>query len=92
MAGIASGNLAGAGSGANTAKNEVENNSLCDIIDNKVSGVSQEDKYQNVQKQLVAVVEEFKAQLPVQIWNMPGRSMVVNGELINHILLSPKMN
>ncbi|MFP1755926.1 HNH/ENDO VII family nuclease [Lonsdalea quercina] len=41
---------------------DVENNALSDIIENKVSGVSQEEKYQNAQKQLVAAVEEFKAQ------------------------------
>ncbi|WP_409308717.1 hemagglutinin repeat-containing protein [Pectobacterium sp. B1J-3] len=60
--GLTSGNLAGAGSGANVAKNEVENNALSDIIENKVSGMSQEEKYQSAQKQLVAMVEEFKAQ------------------------------
>ncbi|WP_145574323.1 hemagglutinin repeat-containing protein [Yersinia alsatica] len=48
--------------GAQTGKNAVENNSLHDIIDNKTSGVSQEQKYQNAQKELVAAVEEFKAQ------------------------------
>ncbi|WP_145546457.1 hemagglutinin repeat-containing protein [Yersinia intermedia] len=48
--------------GAQTGKNAVENNSLHDIIDNKVSGVTQEQKYQNAQKELVAAVEEFKAQ------------------------------
>lgn len=40
----------------------MENNALSDIIENKVSGVSQEQKYQNAQKELVAAVEEFKAQ------------------------------
>ncbi|MFW5402650.1 hypothetical protein V2A85_23690 [Yersinia sp. 1252 StPb PI] len=40
----------------------MENNSLHDIIDNKTSGVTQEQKYQNAQKELVAAVEEFKAQ------------------------------
>lgn len=40
----------------------MENNALSDIIENKVSGVSQEEKYQNAQKELVAAVEEFKAQ------------------------------
>lgn len=40
----------------------VENNALSDIMENKVSGVSQEQKYQNAQKELVAAVEEFKAQ------------------------------
>ncbi|GAA3579178.1 hypothetical protein GCM10023078_03800 [Gibbsiella greigii] len=39
----------------------MENNVLSDIIENKVSGVSQEEKYQNAQKQLIAAVEEFKA-------------------------------
>uniref|UniRef100_UPI001F345321 VENN motif pre-toxin domain-containing protein n=1 Tax=Yersinia thracica TaxID=2890319 RepID=UPI001F345321 len=48
--------------GAQAGKNAVENNSLHDIIDNKVSGVTQEQKYQNAQKELVAAVEEFKAQ------------------------------
>lgn len=40
----------------------MENNALSDIIENKVSGVSQEEKYQNAQKELVAAVKEFKAQ------------------------------
>ena len=31
-------------------------------MENKSSGVSQEQKYQNAQKELVAAVEEFKAQ------------------------------
>uniref|UniRef100_UPI0021BDD236 VENN motif pre-toxin domain-containing protein n=1 Tax=Yersinia aleksiciae TaxID=263819 RepID=UPI0021BDD236 len=48
--------------GAQTGKTVVENNSLHDIIDNKTSGVTQEQKYQNAQKELVAAVEEFKAQ------------------------------
>ncbi|WP_323662020.1 hemagglutinin repeat-containing protein [Pectobacterium parmentieri] len=48
--------------GAQASQNAVENNALSDIIENKVSGVSQEEKYQNAQKQLVAAVEEFKAQ------------------------------
>ncbi|MFC3393722.1 hemagglutinin repeat-containing protein [Brenneria rubrifaciens] len=48
--------------GAQAGKNAVENNALSDIIENKVSGVSQEEKYQNAQKELVAAVEEFKAQ------------------------------
>ncbi|WP_455853837.1 DNA/RNA non-specific endonuclease [Pantoea endophytica] len=40
----------------------VENNALSDIIENKASGVSQEEKYQSAQNQLKAAVEEFKAQ------------------------------
>ncbi|MCL2892095.1 hemagglutinin repeat-containing protein [Brenneria tiliae] len=60
--GLIGGNLTGAGSGANTAKNEVENNSLAEIAEQQVFGVSQEEKYQNAQKQLAAAVEEFKAQ------------------------------
>lgn len=40
----------------------MENNALSDIMENKSSGVSQEQKYQDAQKQLVAAVEEFKAQ------------------------------
>ncbi|MGE4802896.1 VENN motif pre-toxin domain-containing protein [Yersinia hibernica] len=48
--------------GAQAGKNAVENNALHDIIDNKTAGVSQEQKYQNAQKELVAAVEEFKAQ------------------------------
>ncbi|WP_186373069.1 hypothetical protein [Yersinia frederiksenii] len=40
----------------------VENNSLGDIVDQKVSGVSQAEKYQNAQKQIEAAVEDFKAQ------------------------------
>ncbi|WP_232216583.1 MULTISPECIES: VENN motif pre-toxin domain-containing protein [Brenneria] len=58
--GLVGGNLTGAGSGANTAKNEVENNALSDIIENKASGVTQEEKYQNARKQLEAAQEEFK--------------------------------
>ncbi|MGE4802900.1 hemagglutinin repeat-containing protein, partial [Yersinia hibernica] len=47
--------------GAQTGKNAVENNALREIIDQNVSGVSQAEKYQNAQKELVAAVEEFKA-------------------------------
>ncbi|MCA6928881.1 hypothetical protein LF937_22255, partial [Pectobacterium versatile] len=47
---------------AQSGRNAVENNALSDIIENKVSGISQEEKYQSAQKQLVAMVEEFKAQ------------------------------
>ncbi|MGP2518212.1 hemagglutinin repeat-containing protein [Yersinia sp. 2545 StPb PI] len=65
-AGLAGGmtgdSTADAVAGAQAGKNAVENNSLHDIIDNKVSGVTQEQKYQNAQKELVAAVEEFKAQ------------------------------
>uniref|UniRef100_UPI001643DDB9 HNH/ENDO VII family nuclease n=1 Tax=Yersinia bercovieri TaxID=634 RepID=UPI001643DDB9 len=48
--------------GAQTGKNAVENNALGEIVDQKVSGVSQAEKYQNAQKQIEAAVEEFKAQ------------------------------
>ncbi|MFP1898999.1 hemagglutinin repeat-containing protein [Lonsdalea quercina] len=60
--GLATGDTSGMVSAGNAARVEVENNALSDIIENKVSGVSQEEKYQNAQKQLVAAVEEFKAQ------------------------------
>ncbi|WP_328592826.1 HNH/ENDO VII family nuclease [Yersinia alsatica] len=60
--GLAGNSTADAVAGAQAGKNAVENNSLHDIIDNKTSGVSQEQKYQNAQKELVAAVEEFKAQ------------------------------
>ncbi|MGL6019847.1 MAG: hemagglutinin repeat-containing protein [Gibbsiella quercinecans] len=46
---------------AQAGKTSVENNALSDIVENKVSGVSQEEKYQNAQKQLIAAVEEFRA-------------------------------
>ncbi|MEQ9943515.1 hemagglutinin repeat-containing protein [Pectobacterium aroidearum] len=62
VSGLAGNSTASAASGAQSARNAVENNALSDIIENKVSGVSQEEKYQNAQKQLVAMVEEFKAQ------------------------------
>lgn len=35
---------------------------MAEIAEQQVSGVSQEEKYQNAQKQLVAAVEEYKAQ------------------------------
>lgn len=38
----------------------VENNVLSDIIENKVSSVSQEEKYQKAQDSLKAAVEEYK--------------------------------
>ncbi|MCW6569758.1 hemagglutinin repeat-containing protein [Yersinia ruckeri] len=60
--GVTGDSTANALAGAQAGKNAVENNALSDIIENKVSGVSQEQKYQNAQKELVAVVEEFKAQ------------------------------
>jgi filamentous hemagglutinin len=62
VSGLAGNSTASAASGAQSGRNAVENNALSDIIENKVSGVSQEEKYQNAQKQLVAMVEEFKAQ------------------------------
>ena len=39
----------------------VENNALSDIIENKASGMSQEEKYQKAQNALVKATEEFKA-------------------------------
>ncbi|TQI82464.1 VENN motif-containing pre-toxin protein [Serratia fonticola] len=60
--GVSGDSSANALAGAQAGKNAVENNALSDIIENKVSGVSQEEKYQNAQKELVAAVEEFKAQ------------------------------
>ncbi|UYA60286.1 Hemolysin [Pectobacterium sp. F1-1] len=62
LSGLASNSTASAASGAQSGRNAVENNALSDIIENKVSGISQEEKYQNAQKQLIAAVEEFKAQ------------------------------
>ncbi|MCL6336445.1 hemolysin BL-binding protein, partial [Pectobacterium carotovorum subsp. carotovorum] len=62
VSGLASNSTASAASGAQSGRNAVENNALSDIIENKVSGISQEEKYQSAQKQLVAMVEEFKAQ------------------------------
>lgn len=38
----------------------VENNALSDIIEHKVSGVSQEEKYQKAQDSLKAAVEDYK--------------------------------
>ncbi|MFW5403165.1 hemagglutinin repeat-containing protein [Pectobacterium carotovorum] len=61
VSGLASNSTASAASGAQSGRNAVENNALSDIIENKVSGISQEEKYQSAQKQLVAMVEEFKA-------------------------------
>ncbi|WP_181949603.1 VENN motif pre-toxin domain-containing protein, partial [Yersinia aleksiciae] len=60
--GVVGDSTADAVAGAQAGKNAVENNSLSDIIDNKTSGVSQEQKYQNAQKELVAAVEEYKTQ------------------------------
>jgi filamentous hemagglutinin len=60
--GVSGDSTANALAGAQAGKNAAENNALSDIIENKVSGVSQEQKYQNAQKELVAAVEEFKAQ------------------------------
>ncbi|MCU5774494.1 VENN motif pre-toxin domain-containing protein [Erwiniaceae bacterium BAC15a-03b] len=48
--------------GAQAGKTTVENNALSDIIENKVSGVSQEEKYQKAQQQLKTLVEEYKQQ------------------------------
>ncbi|MBN3057637.1 hemagglutinin repeat-containing protein, partial [Pectobacterium brasiliense] len=62
VSGLASNSTASAASGAQSGRNAVENNALSDIIENKVSGISQEEKYQSAQKQLVAMVEEFKTQ------------------------------
>ncbi len=60
--GLAGGSTADAVAGAQAGKNALENNSLGDIVDQNVSGVSQAEKYQNAQKQIEAAVEEFKAQ------------------------------
>ena len=60
--GLAGDSTADAVAGAQAGKNAVENNALSDIIENKASGVSQEEKYQSAQNQLKAAVEEFKAQ------------------------------
>lgn len=60
--GLAGDSTADAVAGAQAGKNAVENNAVSDIIENKASGVSQEEKYQNAQNQLKAAVEEFKAQ------------------------------
>ncbi|MBL0910570.1 hypothetical protein G5645_21480, partial [Pectobacterium carotovorum] len=62
VSGLAGNSTASAASGAQSGRNAVENNALSDIIENKVSGISQEEKYQSAQKQLVAMVEEFKTQ------------------------------
>ncbi|RUR90825.1 hemagglutinin repeat-containing protein [Pectobacterium polaris] len=62
VSGLASNSTASAASGAQSGRNAVENNALSDIVENKVSGISQEEKYQSAQKQLVAMVEEFKTQ------------------------------
>ncbi|WP_193554824.1 hemagglutinin repeat-containing protein, partial [Pectobacterium versatile] len=62
VSGLAGNSSASAASGAQSGRNAVENNALSDIIENKVSGISQEEKYQSAQKQLVAMVEEFKTQ------------------------------
>ncbi|MDX6019301.1 hypothetical protein SIL08_03235 [Scandinavium sp. V105_16] len=40
----------------------VENNALSDIIENKASGISQEEKYQKAQDALTNATEEFKAE------------------------------
>ncbi|MBA0035795.1 hemagglutinin repeat-containing protein [Pantoea sp. BIGb0393] len=60
--GLAGGSTADAVAGAQAGKTTVENNALSDIIENKASGISQEEKYQNAQNQLKAAVEEFKTQ------------------------------
>ncbi|WP_276207155.1 hemagglutinin repeat-containing protein [Pectobacterium brasiliense] len=62
ISGLAGNSTASAASGAQSGRNAVENNAISDIIENKVSGISQEEKYQSAQKQLVAMVEEFKTQ------------------------------
>ncbi|WP_312630133.1 hemagglutinin repeat-containing protein, partial [Scandinavium sp.] len=59
---LTGGNSAGTTAGAQAGKNAVENNALSDIIENKASGMSQEEKYQKAQDALVKATEEFKAQ------------------------------
>ncbi|HGM7840050.1 TPA: hemagglutinin repeat-containing protein [Serratia marcescens] len=58
--GLATGDTAGAVTGGQAGKNAVENNALSDIIENKVSGISQEEKYQKAQDSLKATVEDYK--------------------------------
>ncbi|MCW1877825.1 hemagglutinin repeat-containing protein [Erwinia sp. INIA-01] len=60
--GITGGSAADGMAGAQAGKNSTENNALSDIIENKASGMSQEEKYQKAQDALVKATEEFKAQ------------------------------
>ncbi|MDA8480879.1 VENN motif pre-toxin domain-containing protein, partial [Citrobacter sp. Awk 4] len=59
--GLVGGNTAGAATGAAAGKNAVENNALSDIIENKASGMSQQEKYQKAQDALEKATADFKA-------------------------------
>ncbi|TYP16521.1 hemagglutinin repeat-containing protein [Xenorhabdus doucetiae] len=61
-AGLATDSTAGGVSGAQTAKNAVENNAISDIVERQLSGESQADKYQKALKQIKTAEADFKAQ------------------------------
>ncbi|QHT52753.1 filamentous hemagglutinin N-terminal domain-containing protein [Serratia liquefaciens] len=46
--------------GAQTGKTVVENNAISDIVENKFSGITQEEKYQRAQDELKAAVEAYQ--------------------------------
>ena len=60
--GVAGNSTADAVAGAQAGNNAASNNALSDIAENKASGVSQQEKYQKAQENLVKATEEFKAQ------------------------------
>ncbi|QUY47603.1 DNA/RNA non-specific endonuclease [Serratia plymuthica] len=63
-AGLAGGligdSTADAVAGAQTGKTVVENNAISDIVENKFSGITQEEKYQRAQDELKAAVEAYQ--------------------------------
>ncbi len=58
--GVTGDSTASAVAGGQAGKNAVENNALSDIGENKVAGVTQEQKYQKAQDELKALVEDYK--------------------------------
>ncbi|EOC3062221.1 hypothetical protein ACINJI_003910 [Cronobacter dublinensis] len=48
-------------------KNAVENNAISDIVENKLSGMTQAEKYAKAQSSLIQSVKEYKSKLCIGI-------------------------
>ncbi|WP_272677301.1 VENN motif pre-toxin domain-containing protein [Providencia huaxiensis] len=58
--GLVGGDTSSAGNAAQAGKTTVENNALSEIVDQLVTGKSQEEKYEDAKKQLKQLTDEFK--------------------------------
>ncbi|CCJ87414.1 Possible adhesin/hemolysin precursor [Cronobacter dublinensis 582] len=60
-------NTAGVQTAAQAGKNAVENNAISDIVENKLSGMTQAEKYAKAQSSLIQSVKEYKSKLCIGI-------------------------